>query len=421
MRVSFQGVYGPFGSIVRAMALGRHAHVGALTVSTVLASVAFCACGSDEPSSDAGTSNTGDAGPSDAGTSNTGDAGTGPDARGPVLPEKPLCKLAGPPKATAEDVQVWGDEFSGSAIDTARWNVFRAGERQGISLATFAAENVSLTNGLLNVTTTEGSTDPAYSYTTGRIDTAHHFARTYGRMDVRARFPIAPGVWYAVWARQWAQSFPEIDIEVLAKAVPEVWLVNHWAGKPLPPEERRKALKVPAIDPTVPHVYSVIWKPGVLEWRIDDVPAMQSEPDRGVPTSPIQWTINAWVGGWGGTPDGGTSFPTAFEVDYIRMYRQGGLIADPQIRITKFTRPGGAPYNVPPYHARTDALELEVANFDEACFHVEMREGDNVLAILDTPPFRFPLDVVPNGRHQFTFVATDGVREAVFDTVTTTY
>lgn len=340
-------------------------------------------------------------------------------AGGPRFPATPLCALAGPPAATSDDVLVWSDEFDGARVDASRWNVLDGAERLSTVVSTFARDHVSVANGSLFVTTTKGATDPSFAYTTGRVDTANHFARTYGRMDVRARFPIAPGVWYAVWARPWATSYPEIDIEVLAKTVPEVWFVNHWTGGDLPPDQRRKALKVAGVDPTVFHVYSVVWRPGILEWYVDGEKLMDS--DRGVPTTPIHWTINAWVGGWGGTPTDATPFPTSFEVDYIRMYRVGGLVGEPAIRLTEFTRPGGAPYNVPPYHARTDAIELEVANFDEACFHVEMREGGRLLAILDRPPFRFPLDVMPTGRHELTFVATDGVRQATATAVTTTY
>ncbi len=235
-------------------------------------------------------------------------------------------------------------------------------------------------------------------------------------MDVRARFPVAPGLWYAIWARPWASVFPEIDVEVLAKTVPEVWFVNHWAGGSLPPEERRKALKVASIDPTAFHVYSVIWKPGILEWEIDGTKFMDST--RGVPTTPVQWTINSWVGGWAGTPSPTTQFPTSYDVDYIRVYRQDGLLGAPAIHVTDFSRHGGAPYNVPPYTLRTDALEIDVANFDEACFHVEMRENGKLLGALDSAPFRFPLAALPLGPHRFTFVATDGVRSATTEAST---
>jgi beta-glucanase (GH16 family) len=326
-------------------------------------------------------------------------------------PARPLCVLGGPPAATEGDTLVWADEFEGAAVDTSKWNVFDGEEEHSGILASFGPSNLVVEGGMLRVTTSAGSSVPGYGYTTGRMDTAHTFQRTFGRMDVRARFPIAPGVWYAIWSRQWQTPFPEIDIEVLGKATPEVWMVNHWAGGNLAPDDRRAYAKVPNVDPTVFHVYSAVWKPGSLEWRIDGEQVF-FQTGRGVPTEPIQWTINAWVGGWGGTPTGATPFPTAFDIDWIRVYREGGLLAAPAIRVTRFDRHGGAPYNVPPYSKRSGALELEVANFDEACFHVEMREGDQVVDALDRPPFRFPLERMKVGPHVFTFVATDGVRSA---------
>lgn len=326
-------------------------------------------------------------------------------------PVRPLCRLSGPPTGDAGDTLVFADEFEGAAVDPSKWNVFDGDEQKSGILATFSPSNLVVTDGLLRVTTTAGSSVPGYGYTTGRMDTAHKFQRTFGRMDVRARFPVAPGVWYAIWSRQWHAPFPEIDIEVLGKSTPEVWMVNHWAGGNLAPDDRRAYAKVPNVDPTVFHVYSVVWRPGSLEWRIDGEQVF-FQTGRGVPTEPIQWTINAWVGGWGGTPTGATPFPTAFDIDWLRVYREGDLLAEPAIRVTRFDRHGGAPYNVPPYSKRSGALELEVANFDEACFHVEMREGDQVLDALDRPPFRFPLERMTVGPHVFTFVATDGVRTA---------
>ncbi|MBS2016389.1 MAG: glycoside hydrolase family 16 protein [Deltaproteobacteria bacterium] len=306
---------------------------------------------------------------------------------------------------------MFSDDFDGAAVDRKKWNVFDGDEAHGALTVAFRAPNLVVSDGMLHVTTRTESNAGGGVYTTGRMDTAHKFQRTYGRMEVRARFPVAPGFWYAIWARPWHAPFPEIDIEVLGKSTPEVWLVNHWAGGDLPPEERRAALKVPAIDPTTFHVYNVTWRPDLLEWGIDGEKVF-SQSGRGVPNEPIQWTINGWVGGWGGTPGPGTPSPTAFDLDWIRVYREDGLVGPPSIRVTRFARHGGAPYNVPPYTKRTDAFELEVANFDEACFHVEMREGDRVLETLDRPPFRFPLAGVKVGPHVFTFVATDGARLA---------
>ncbi|HSO39636.1 MAG TPA: glycoside hydrolase family 16 protein [Labilithrix sp.] len=341
------------------------------------------------------------------------------DSSATIRLEQPLCLLSGPPKAAPGDVLVFADEFDGASLDPSRWNTLGGDDSRESTLGTFGKDHVKVENGSLFVSTTEGAVDPAFAFTSGRIDNAHLFGRTYGRMDTRARFPVAPGLWYAIWARPWAGPFPEIDIEVLAKVSPEVWFVNHWAGLPLPADERRSYVKITTVDPTAFHVYSVLWKPGLVEWQIDGVKLMEST--RGVPTTPINWTINTWVGGWAGPVGPTTSLPSSFEVDYIRVYRQDGLIAEPALQMTQYSRHGGAPYLVPPYTARTDALELDVANFDEACFHVEMREGSKLLAARDKPPFRFPLDVVPNGRHHFTFVATDGVRSVSTDADTTTY
>ena len=310
------------------------------------------------------------------------------------------CTLTGPPEATAGDTLVWSDEFSGDAIQSKNWYVHEdSGERDTL-LNSFSRKAVTVRDGSLFVTASATPEDPLRPYTSGRLDTFGRFARTYGKIEFRARFPDAPGVWYAIWARPQTQSFPELDFEILGKNTSEVWLVNHWAAPPLPADERRKYVTAKPIDVTQFHVYSLIWKPSVLEWRIDGAPYMQA-PSVGVPTTPISWTVNGWVGGWGATSN--PSVPATFEVDYFRVYRQDGLIADPTIRVI----------NPRARYAQSDlGIDIEPSNFDEACFHVAAYEGPTLLEKLRPWPYRFRPSRLRVGKHTLTFVATDGVRRA---------
>ncbi len=262
--------------------------------------------------------------------------------------------------------------------------------------------NVTVGGGSLTVHVDQTSTDPAYPYASGYIESLGKFARTYGKVEFRARFPYAAGVWHAMWGRAWFESFPEIDFEILntaAVARSQVYFVNHWAAPPIPADDRRKYVTFSDVDVSAFHTYTVSWKPGLLEWAIDGVPKMQSNGP-GVPTKPVYWIINSWVGGWAGNPPPSTAMPVTFEVDYVRVYRVDGLIADPLIHVVN---PAAA-------YARTDTIKIGAANFDESCAHVEMYDGDTLLRTTAAVPYQFSLAKLAPGAHKLRFVATDGTR-----------
>ena len=378
---------------VIGVTLERHRRV-LLAGSVALACIAP-ACGASERANEA-TSNITPPAFEDA----NAPASSPPDAEAPDG-SPPLCTLAGPPAPSTGETLVWSDEFSGDAVDSRKWYVHSAYGGKGDLLNSFSPDAIAVHDGSLHVTASATPADPIHPYTSGRLDTFGRFARTYGKMEFRARFPYAPGVWYAVWGRQQATPFPEIDVEILGNDASQVWFVNHWAAEPLPPDQRRKYVTVDGIDYTSFHVYSVVWKPSLLEWQIDGKPYMQSTT-KGVPTEPVSWTINGWVGGWGRT-DTPPAVPATFEVDYLRVYRLDGLIADPTIRVMN---PSAR------YSAQSDFMDVEPANFDEACFHVEVYEGATLLETLRPWPYRFRPARLSPGRHTLSFVATDGVRRA---------
>ncbi len=328
--------------------------------------------------------------------------------RAPEAPSESLCTLAGPPPVTPGDVLVHGDDFSGSAVDPLKWNIASGYRGHGTILNTTSPDNAVVSQGFLSFVTRRNPADgiarggPNYPYVSAYVDSLGKFARTYGKIEFRARFPYVPGVWYALWGRPWSQSFPEIDIEVLnvdSVGHSRLYFVNHWAAPPLPAPERRTFRMMEDIDVSQFHVYTVNWRPGFLEWSVDGVAKMQADP-RGIPDLPVFWILNGWVGGWAGDPTDRTPFPSTFEVDYVRVYRVDGLVGEPALRLVKpLAR-----------YTRTNTLEIAAANFDESCAHVAMYDGDALVRTTSTAPFRFPLSMLAPGQHKLSFVATDGVR-----------
>lgn len=381
---------------VRSVTRGRRT-LGAIACLALIASIAV-ACG-DGPSSSSEASAT--AGPEPAQSLSAGDAGDS-DALPYERPAGPLCELKGPPTSSPGDVLVYSEDFAGTVIDPLSWNIASGYRGHDGLLNTAAPANAVVADGALKITTDRNPADAVHPYVSGHIDSLGKFARTYGKIEFRARFPFAAGVWYAIWGRPWSQSFPEIDIEIVnrsTKSASELYFVNHWAAPPLPADERRSYVMQNTVDVSAFHTYTLVWKPGSLEWQLDGVAKMQAQP-QGVPDLPVYWIINGWVGGWVGAPTSATPFPNTFEVDYVRVYRVDGLVADPQIRIVRSRTA----------YKRTDEIEVALANFDEACAHVEMYDGITLMRTTSMRPLRFPLSRLAPGPHTLSFVATDGVR-----------
>jgi beta-glucanase (GH16 family) len=386
------------GTTVRPMTVVSRKH-GALACLAVAAGIAV-ACG-DSPS--AAEESWVAKPPAQSAVS---DAGARADADAEALPAEvppgPLCVLTGPPVSTPGDVLVYSEDFDGNAVDPVKWNIGSGYRGHGAIANTSAPANAVVADGLLKIVSERNPSDTDHPYVSGLVDSLGKFARTYGRIEFRARFPYAAGVWYAIWGRPWSQSFPEIDIEIVnrpTKSNTELYFVNHWAAPPLPADDRRSYLMDDTLDLTVFRTYTLLWKPGLLEWQIDGVPRMQAKP-QGIPNLPVYWIINGWVGGWPGSPTATTPFPNTFEVDYLHVYRVDGLVADPVIKIV----------NSRTKYAKTDTIEVALANFDEACAHVEMYDGESLVRTVSTRPLTLPLSRFTSGPHTITFVATDGVR-----------
>lgn len=359
--------------------------------------------------------------PTDPFESVSGAAGPGgmdaaADASAPTGDASTLCALSGPPASTPGETLVFADEFDGTSLDTVKWNVETGDMGHGTILNLSAPEKAQVHDGLLSIITDKSPAGAALPYVSGFIDNVGRFARTYGKYEFRARFPYAPGVWYALWATPWSQPFPEIDIELTNVGATQLWFVNHWAAPPLPADSRRTFFVEPQ-DPKKPiagldfsqfHVYTLVWKPGSIELSIDGDVKL-SRTTVGVPDLPLIWKINGWVGGWGGTPTNATPFPVSFEVDYVHVYRIDGLVADPGVMIV----------NRRNQYKTSDSVQIAVANFDEACAHVDMYDGATRVQASSTVPTSFALSALSAGKHTLSFVATDGVRSTVTSVDTT--
>jgi beta-glucanase (GH16 family) len=312
------------------------------------------------------------------------------------------CELAGPPSVVPGDVLVFADDFEGATVNPDAWNVANGFVGFASSLNTSSPDNAIVTNGSLLIVSDRNPADSNHPYVSSALDTRRKFARTYGKIELRARFAKASGVWYALVGRPSTSSYPIVRIEAINRSTTDytqVYLTHEWGPATVPSADRTLSTLVDNLDFSQYHVYTIVWKPGSIEWLIDGVSKMLSTGQT-VETDPTYWTMGGWVGGWPGQPPADASWPVAFEIDYFRVSRADGVIGEPRVFI-------GNPKDI---YFGYESLEIQLANFDEACAHVDIYEGEWRMARRTKAPYRFSLQNVSHGDHTFTFVATDGVR-----------
>ena len=194
------------------------------------------------------------------------------------------------------------------------------------------------TDGFLHIVAQQPSSG---AYTSGRMKSQGLFSILYGRIEARLMVPEAQGFWPAFWmlgnsiaTDQWP-ACGEIDIQerVDAAGNPD-WNAGSIHGTGFTGENLGSRYNFPAGQTAAGwHTYGMIWKPGSIQFYIDDpgkiyatyTPAsLASFPGAAWPfdSGNAQYVIvNLAVGGsWPGNPTSGTPFPSQTLVDYVRVY-----------------------------------------------------------------------------------------------------
>ncbi len=241
---------------------------------------------------------------------------------------------------------VWCDEFEEDGLpDSSRWGYDVGGGGWGnreLQYYTRAnLNNAFIEDGVLHIRAIHESF-MGNDYTSARLVTKYYGDWKYGRIQVSARMPSGVGTWPAIWMLPtdwvyggWPHS-GEIDIMEYVGYDPGVvhGTIHTGAFNHMQNSQIGFRRTVPTAE-TDFHVYEMIWEPARMQLFIDgDLfatfgfnPLMH--PERA--TSEL-WPfdqrfhliLNLAVGGdWGGQrgvdPD---AFPTAMEVEYVRVYQK---------------------------------------------------------------------------------------------------
>ncbi|OME87478.1 glucan endo-1,3-beta-D-glucosidase [Paenibacillus sp. FSL A5-0031] len=258
---------------------------------------------------------------------------------------------------------IWQDEFSGTMLDTNKWN-YETGYYIGndpnswgwgnaeLEHYTNSTQNVFVQDGKLNIRALNDPKsfpqDPSrYAlYSSGKINTKDHLSFQYGRVDIRAKLPTGNGVWPALWMLPkdsaygaWAAS-GEIDIMEAKGRLPGTtsgavhfggqWPVNRYiAGEYHFSEGQTFANDY--------HVYTMIWEEDNIKWYVDGEFFFKVSRDQwysvAAPNNPnapfdqpFYIIMNLAIGGHfdGGLAPSPSDIPATMLVDYVRVYKENG-------------------------------------------------------------------------------------------------
>lgn len=239
----------------------------------------------------------------------------------------------------------WSDEFSGTTVDTSKWNVGTGARRD----ATNTASAVSVAGGMLSVKTyTEGG-----KHYTGWLGSNGKFENAFGYWEARIRFNSSAGMWSAFWLQPYginnigdpAGNGTEIDIvehrrqdsggaDMRNKSAMNV----HWDGYGASHKSVGSTVNNPGVDTSSLqgnfHTYGLLWEPGKYTIFIDGAEVWSTTAAISQVRQWIYLTSEVDNGAWAGNiPSGGygdrNATTTKFDVDWVRFHQRDEQVINP--------------------------------------------------------------------------------------------
>ena len=232
---------------------------------------------------------------------------------------------------------VWNDEFNGTTINTDYWNFETGGSGWGnneLEYYTNSSNNSYLSNGNL-VIEARKETLGSNNYTSARLNTSGKKSFQYGRIDIRAKLPVAAGLWPALWMLGnnigtvgWPKCGETDIMELIGSSPNRVVGSIHWAQANGSSGTVNNAYFLPSGDFSAKfHVFSLIWKQDYIQILVDGI-AYVTATNASITSgtwpfnAPSFLIFNVAVGGdWPGPPSASTTFPQRMFVDYVRVFQ----------------------------------------------------------------------------------------------------
>ena len=228
---------------------------------------------------------------------------------------------------------IWEDNFDGTSLNEKDWNYelgngcpklcgWGNNEKQ-----IYTKTNHTVKDGFLHINIKKEDN----TYTSTRISTKGKKEFKYGRIEARAKLPLAKGLWPAFWMLGsnidtvgWPKS-GEIDIlEYIGRKPNTVFTTLHFQEQ-YGDKAYTKTTEIQGIEEGF-HDYSVNWTPDKIEFFVDGKKLFSYNPkvktiDNWPFDQPFYIILNTAVGGnLGGNDIDDSLFPQKFIVDYVRVY-----------------------------------------------------------------------------------------------------
>jgi hypothetical protein len=238
------------------------------------------------------------------------------------------------------------DEFSSPALSTKLWTAMdtaKVGARGGQECDT--PQNLSIANGVLVIAARHLPSQTrcgrySVKYTSGGITSSAKFAQTYGRFEMRAKFPAGIGYQPAFWmlpqnpSSKGSFEYGEIDVAEAYGRKPEYVDPHlHYVSTPGTPGNGKYCTV--ATNSSAFHTYALEWTPTQMTFVYDGATCWSTswkpKPGYGgggrAPApfdQPFYVMVQLAVGGSmtpTNTPKASTVFPGNLSVDYIRVWK----------------------------------------------------------------------------------------------------
>lgn len=255
---------------------------------------------------------------------------------------------------------VWADEFNTDGKpDSKTWNYEEgfvrnhedqwyqsdnAYQKDGLLIIECRKEQQPRPNPWYDATSNHWSkTRKEIKYTSACLTTRSKFDFLYGRLEVRARIPVAYGAWPAIWTLGNKMEWPscgEIDLMEFYRTDGKPYILANYAwGNERHYNAEWNSKKIPyehflEKDPfwaTRFHTWRMDWDKDTIRIYLDDEllnEVAQSTTINGSIgkhispfTQPHYILLNLALGGDNGGNIDDTAFPMRYEIDYVRVYK----------------------------------------------------------------------------------------------------
>lgn len=255
---------------------------------------------------------------------------------------------------------IWSDEFSKDGLPNPRRWVYEERFVRNHEDQYYQRGNAICRDGILTIEarrerrsnaeydpegTRWNQRKPYAEYTSSSINTRGRFAFLYGRLEVRARIPVAKGAWPAIWLLGRSLPWPhngEIDVMEFyhTDGVPYILANAAWGG-----ERKYQAIwntgKIPYShfleqDPDWAskfHTWRMDWDEAAIRIYLDgellneiDLSKTINQGTEGAGINPFHREqyilLNLALGGDNGGPIDDSAMPMRYEIDYVRVYQK---------------------------------------------------------------------------------------------------